>query len=431
MGSRFSLPTLAIILGLIGLSFGAFYIARMPRNLTIAVGPAGSETHKYVEGLAEAGFEAKDRIRLKVITTDGADASARFLDERKADLAVVRSDYTLPASGQTLIVIAKRSVLLLAPQRRGSVQKLSDLKNKKVAVVRTTDPNVPLVRRLLSVADLEDKDVTLIEADLADLPELMGTGRVDAAIAIVVPSSPVVTSIIPKILQRLPNGLKVLPLDEAQTASDRILGVETVDIPAGALGTGRPAEEIESVAISYRIMARRTMSEDLAGRVAKSFFDLRSRLARKNPAAFNIEAPDEKTGARIAVHPGAAAHFEGESKTLFERYGEIIVTLLWGLSIVGSGVTALLHWAGQKRLRAGRTLIEEILFMTTAARNATAEELTRIEHRGDAIVAILTKQRQSVFASESTNESAGFALEHFRSVVSDARSRLDAAERED
>jgi TRAP transporter TAXI family solute receptor len=426
MSSRLSLPTLAIILGMIGLGFGAFYLARMPRTLTIAVGPAGSETHKYVASLAEAGFEAKDRIRLRIVTTEGAEVSARLLDEGKTDLAIVRSDYPMPAIGQTIIVIAKRSVLLLAPQKRGSIQKLSDLKGKRVAVVRFTDPNLPLVRKLLAVADLEEKDVTLIEADLADLPELMGSGRVDAAIAIVVPSAPAVTSVIPKILQRLPGGLKVVAIDEAQTASDRILGVETVDIPAGALGTGRPAEEIESVAISYRAMARRSMSDDLAGRVAKSFYDLRSRLSQKNPAAFNVEPPDQKTGARIAVHPGAAAYFDGETKTLFERYGEIIVTALWGFSIVGSGLTALLHWAGQKRLRVGRTLVEEILYMTTAARNADALELTNIEHRGDAIVAILAKQRQSVFASESTNESASFALEHFRSVVSDARTRLDA-----
>jgi TRAP transporter TAXI family solute receptor len=431
MASRLSLPAIAIVLGMIGLGFGGYFLARMPRTVTIAVGPAGAETHQYVEAIAEASVEARDRIRFKIIATGGAAESARLLDEGKIDIAVVRSDYQLPLSGQTIVVIAKRSLVLLAPkfptsQRRLNIQKLSDLKGKKVAVVRMTDPNIPTVRKLLSVADIEDKDVTLFESDLADLPELMGSGRVDAAIALVVPSSPAVTSMIPKLAQRFPSGLNIVALDQAQAISDRIVGVEIVDIPAGALGTGRPAEEIESVAITYRAMARKSMSDDLAGRVAKSFYDLRSRLSRKSQAGFMPEAPDEKMAGRISVHPGASAFFEGETKTLFERYGEIGVTLLWGLSIVGSGLTALLHWAGQKRVRVGQTLVDEIIHMTSAVRSADKNELTRIELRGDAIVATLAKQRQSAFASEATNESARFALEHFRSVVSDARSRLES-----
>jgi TRAP transporter TAXI family solute receptor len=424
MRSRFSLPTLAIILGLIGLGLGAYFLARMPRTLTIAVGPSGGETHRYVEAVALAGFEAKERIRLKVVTTDGAATSARMLEGGQADLAIVRSDFELPASGQTLLVIAKRTIVVLAPIKRNGIQKLTDLKGKRVAVIRLTDPNLPLVRNLLAVAEIGEKDITLSESELADLPDLMGSGRIDAAIAVVVPSSPVVTEIVPKIARRLAGGVRIVPIEEAQTAADRILGLETTEIPAGAFGTGRPAEETDSVAISYRVMARKSMSEDLAGRVAKSLYDLRSRLSRQNPVAFNAEPPDGKTGARIPVHPGAAAYFDGETKTLFERYGEAIVSGMWGLSIVGSGFMGFLSWAGQKRLRAGRTLVEEILHMTLQARTASEEQLDIIERRGDAIVALLVKQRDAAFGSESTLESAGFALEHFRSVVSDARTRL-------
>jgi TRAP-type uncharacterized transport system substrate-binding protein len=149
------LPVLAVILALIGVSFGVYFISRLPRTLTMAVGPAGLETHRYAEALAQAGIEARDRIRLRIITTEGAEASARLMESGKVDLAIIRSDYDLPTNGQSILVNTKRAVVVMAPQRaRGGIRKFDDLKGKRIAVVKVTDPNLPLVRRMLTVADI-------------------------------------------------------------------------------------------------------------------------------------------------------------------------------------------------------------------------------------------------------------------------------------
>jgi TRAP transporter TAXI family solute receptor len=423
MHKRSFLTILAVVLALSGVGFSAFFFARLPRTLTIAVGPAGLETHQYVNALAQAGFDAREKIRLKVITTDGAADSARLLDSGKVDLAIIRSDFELPANGETLLVNTKRAVVIMAPQKRGGIQKLSDLKGKRIAVAKLTDPNIPFVRRLLAVAEIGEGDATLIESDMTDLPELLGTGKADAAIAIVVPTARNFTDLVPQIARRLPGGLRIVPIEEAQTVSSRIIGVEPVEIPAGAFGTGRPREEVQSVAISYRTMARKTLSEDLAGRTAKSLYDLRTRVSRMLPIAYGAEPPDAKTGARIPVHPGAMAYFDGETKTLFERYGEAILSLLWGSSILGSGLAGFIAWAGRKRHGEGSQLIDEITTLTASARAASAADLARIEMRGDAIVANLARMRQNGHVSDGLMESAALALDHFRSVVETARNR--------
>jgi TRAP transporter TAXI family solute receptor len=424
MRSRTIFTVVAVLLGLSGLVFGAVFVSRLPRTLTLAVGPAGFATHRYAEALADAGREAKDRIQLKIVTTDGAGDSARLLETGKADLAIIRSDYQLPTNGQTLIVNTKRLVVVIAPQlRRGGIQKLGDLKGKRIAVARLTDPNVPLVRKMLAVADIGENDATLIECELADLPELFGAGRIDAAIAIIVPGQRSAADVMPKIAARLPNGLRFVPLEEAEAIANRIIGVETAELAIGTFGAGRPKEEVATVAISYRTMARASMSDVLAGQVAKSLFDLRTRVSRKVPIAFTAEAPDASTGARIPVHPGAAAFFEGESKTLYERYGEVILTALWGLSILGSGLTALIAWAMRNRQRDGALLLDEIARLTTAARDGPVGDLHGIETRMDQIVTELTRAGSSGQASSGVIESASLALDHFRSVVESARNR--------
>jgi TRAP transporter TAXI family solute receptor len=416
------LPVLAVMLALIGVSFGVYFVSRLPRTLTLAVGPAGLETHRYAEALAQAGIDARDRIRLKIVTTEGAEASARLMETGKIDLAIIRSDYDLPANGQSILVNTKRIVVVMAPQRaRGGIRKFDDLKGKRIAVVKVTDPNLPLVRRMLAVADIGEKDATLVEAELQDLPELLGSGKVDAAIAIVVPSAPTFTALVPEIAKRLPGGLRIVPLDEAQAIANRVNGVEIAEIPAGAFGAKRPVEEVATVAITYRTVARATMSEDLAGSVAKSLYDLRTRLNRTIPIAFTAEPPDGKAGARLPVHPGAMAYFDGESKTFYERYGEMLFTGLWGASILGSGLFAFVAWASRKRRGEGMGLIDEVVTLTSTARAASPDELQKIEARGDAIVASLAQLRQDGDISDALIESAALALDHFRSVVEGVR----------
>ena len=116
------------------------------------------------------------------------------------------------------------------------------------------------------------------------------------------------------------------------------------------------------------------------------------------------------------------AYFDGESKTFFERYSELIFTGIWGVFIVGSALTGFVAWANRKRQNEGKSLVDEIAVLTAATRSAaSAEDVAAIERRGDAIVAQLATQRQNGHVSEALIESAGLALDHYRSVLETAR----------
>jgi TRAP transporter TAXI family solute receptor len=424
MSRRSILTIVAVILGVAGLVLGGVFLARMPRTYTLAVGPAGLETHRYAEALAKVSAEARDRVRYRIVTTSGAAESARLLEEGKTNLAIVRSDYDLPANGQTLLVNTKRLVVAFAPQaRRGGLQTFADLKGKRVAVVRVTDPNIPLVRRLLAVAEIGEAEITLIEAEFSEVGDLFAANRIDAAIAVIVPAAPLPAEIIPQIAKRLPGGLRILPIPAAEAMAGRVLGVETAELPAGVFGAGRPQEEVQTVAISYRTMARSTMPNNIAGDIAKSLYDLRTRLSRVAPVAFTAEPPDGKTGARLPAHPGAVAFFDGESTTFMERYSEQLLMALWAVTLVGSLVTAFFAWVTRRAHDDGGQLLDEVLALTGEARDAPPERLRAIERRIDAIVADLARRRARGWASENMQEGAALALDHFRSVAEAARSR--------
>jgi hypothetical protein len=170
-------------------------------------------------------------------------------------------------------------------------------------------------------------------------------------------------------------------------------------------------------------MARSTMPNGVAEQVARSLYELRTRVARQSPVAFTAEPPDAKTGARIPVHPGATAYFDGEAQTFFERYGELMLTVLWGGTLVATGISAFLAWAFRRSHDNSGKLLEEVLALTTQARDAPASGLADIERRVDAIVGELARQRAGGLITENASDSASLALDHFRSVAEAARAR--------
>jgi TRAP transporter TAXI family solute receptor len=418
----------AFVLALIAGSVGAWYWLSLPRVVTLVAGKDGSETNRFAVALSKAATEARSPIRFTILMSSGAEESGKLLETRKTDLAIVRSDLELPPSGQALIINTKRALVLLAPQKRGNITGLSDLKGKRIGVVRWTDPNVPLVRKVLEVADIKEADATVTQIEGLEAADLMAANKLDAIAIVAQLTAPILTEIVLKLNRKVPGGVKVIGIDEAQAIANRVVGVETFDIPAGALGTGRPEEEADTIAVSYITMARSDMSEDLAGRVAKTIMDLRSRVGRQLPQAFASEAPDGDSESRIPVHPGATAHFEGESKTLFDRYSEPVLTGFGVLSILGSALTGLFAWMQGKQQSAASRMLEELAELTTQARGAgSVAELDEIDAKGDALVAKLSQEAGESESAAALLQGTGVAMDQLRYVLDGARRRVAEA----
>jgi TRAP transporter TAXI family solute receptor len=415
----------AVTLALIAGSIGAWYWLTSPRIVTLVAGKEGSETHRLAAALSKASTEARSVVRFRVIVSTGAEESGRFLEERKADLAIVRSDLELPPSGQTLVINTKRALILLVPQKRGNIAALSDLKGKRIGVVRWTDPNIPLVKKTLEIAEIKEADATVTQIEGLDAADLMATNKIDAIAIVAQLTAPILTEIVLKLNRKVPGGVKLIGIDEAQALANRIQGVETFEIPAGSLGTGKPDEETDTIAVSYMTMARADMSEDMAGKIAKTIMDLRSRVGRQLPQAFAAEAPDGDSESRIPVHPGATAHFEGESKSLFERYSEPVLTGFGVLSIVGSALTGLFAWMQRNQRSAARQMLEEMAGLIGEARNVqSARDLDDIERKADALAAKISQEAGDNENAAATLQGAGLAMDQLRYVITVARSRV-------
>src|SRR5215510_12395168 len=139
--------------------------------------------------LKEKGFLerelAKDNIAVRWVQTVSSSNALQFLNAGSIDFGSTAGSAALVAKVngnpiKSVYVYSKPEWTALVTAKDSKITKVADLKGKKIAMVRGTDPHIFAVRALLA-AGLTDKDVTpVLVQQHADGGNLLIRGDVDA-----------------------------------------------------------------------------------------------------------------------------------------------------------------------------------------------------------------------------------------------------------
>src|SRR3569623_1508845 len=135
------------------------------------------------KGLLEKEF-AKDGISIVWVQSAGSNKELEFLNAGSIDFGSTAGSAALVAkiNGnpiKSIYVYSRPEWTALVTGKDSKITKIEDLKGKRVAVTRGTDPHIILVRALLS-AGLPDKDITPVLLQHADGKTALIRGDVDA-----------------------------------------------------------------------------------------------------------------------------------------------------------------------------------------------------------------------------------------------------------
>ena len=135
------------------------------------------------KGLLEKEF-AKDGIGIRWVQTLGSNKALEFLNAGSIDFGSTAGSAALVAkiNGnpiKSIYVYSQPEWTALVTRKDTAINKIEDLKGKRVAVTRGTDPHIFLVRALLSVG-LTEKDITPVLLQHADGKTALVRGDVDA-----------------------------------------------------------------------------------------------------------------------------------------------------------------------------------------------------------------------------------------------------------
>src|ERR1700692_2573086 len=166
----------------------------MPAGLARAAGrpkkiPIDWATYKPVsmvlkdKGLLEKEFE-KDGVGIRWVQTLGSNKALEFLNAGSIDFGSTAGAAALigKINGnpiKSIYVYSRPEWTALVTTKDSKINSVADLKGKRVAVTRGTDPHIFLVRALLG-AGLSEKDITPVLLQHADGKTALIRGDVDA-----------------------------------------------------------------------------------------------------------------------------------------------------------------------------------------------------------------------------------------------------------
>ena len=180
--SRRSILASAIMVGL--LPSTALFAADKPSTINIDWATYNPVSMVLKEkGLLEKEF-AKDGIAIRWVQTLGSNKALEFLNAGSIDFGSTAGSAALVAkiNGnpiKSIYVYSQPEWTALVTRKDSPIAKIEDLKGKRIAVTRGTDPHIFLVRALQSVG-LTEKDITPVLLQHADGKTALIRGDVDA-----------------------------------------------------------------------------------------------------------------------------------------------------------------------------------------------------------------------------------------------------------
>jgi TRAP-type uncharacterized transport system substrate-binding protein len=358
-----------------------------PVTLTLAVGSIDGEAASAMSTIANQLASDGASVRLKVIDTGTAIESGKQFAAGNVDLAAVRGDVGDLSQAQAIVVLSHVTVLLIAPP--GSpIDGIDKLKGRTVGVLGG-EANAKIVDVLNNAYDLARNKTVFKNLSLQDARQAVQSKQVSALLVVI----PLTEKYLTLVKGFFPQGTKatpvLIPIDAAAAIVDANRAYESFDVPKGTLRGSPPVpdDDLTTLRTSLYLVARKSLSADVATSLTQSILKVRRELLRENPLFAQITAPSTDADAYLPVHPGALAVYNGTTQSFMDEYSNYIYL---GPMILG-GIASVLAAAwkflgiGQPQFREGP--LDTLYGLARRIRKVNSDsELSGIEEEIDNIL---------------------------------------------
>src|SRR5450631_3174512 len=419
---RFFLVVVALAVAAGAGLFGYRYYTH-PVTLTVAVGSIDGEAAKAMTAIASQLVSINAPVRFKVIDTGTALDASKAFAAGKVDLAVVRGDVGDLSQGGSVVVVAHVVALLVAPPG-SSIDSVQALKGHTVGVIGG-EANTKLVE-VLSKEYGFDRTKVFKDVALADARHALQSKEV-SALLVVIPLSEKYLSLVRGFFQQ---NAKTSPVLISIESAGAIAGAEraydSFDVPKGTLRGAPPVPEddLTTLRTSLYLVANKKLSSDLVATLTQTIMSVRRDLMVEQPIFAQITGPSTDPDAFLALHPGAAAFYNGTTQSFMDEYGNWIYLtpmILGGIATALAGAWKFLG-IGQPESEAP---LDALYALSRRIRKADTEaELSDIE---DEIDRILAAQRAKAAAGDEDAVDAttlNVAAHRLENLIHDRRALL-------
>jgi len=378
---------IVLLAGLVGVALGAGIVAyryySKPVTLSLAVGSFDGEATKVASIMAGRLDAAKSAVRINIVPTDSVLDSAKLFAAGKTDLAIVRADVGDLSQARSVVLVNK-SVLMILALPGSALTSIEKLKGHTVGVVGG-EINQKIVDALKKEYDLADK-INFKSIAPADVPRAIQSKEASAFL-VVVPLNEKYLSLVRRFFRDNRNTFPTLiPVESAGAIADVEGAYESFDIPLGTLRGNPPVPDADltTLRVGSYLVANKKLDADVITTLTQALISARNDLVRDQPLLAGIAAPDTDPDAYIAVHPGAAAYYNGTQQSFMDKYSNWIYLTPMVLGALASIFAAAWRFLGIERTDP-EAAMKTLFALPRRIREVQSDaELTAIESEVDA-----------------------------------------------
>jgi hypothetical protein len=367
----------------------AFHFVRPapPDTITMASGPEGSSLWNYAERYRK--ILARNRVKLKILPTEGTLDNLKKLADAKADVGFVQGGLSNLANTGDLVSLGSVFYEPVAVFYRGApLERLAELKGRRIAVGQEGSGTRILALSLLKANGIEPKGATrLLDLQGKDAEVALIKGTVDAAFLMGDSATP---ASMRELLHA--RGIRIFDFAQGDAYVRRFTYLSKLELPPGSLDLGRnvPMKSLTLIAPTVELIARRDLHPALSDLLIEAARELHGRAtliqrAGEFPSPLEHEYPIGSDAARYYKSGKSIAyrHLPFWAASLVDRalvvLLPIILVLIPGLRLVPT----LYGWRTKSRIY--RRYGELMALERAAMAQPTSEQRTELLKRLDDI----------------------------------------------
>jgi hypothetical protein len=262
-----------------------------------------------------------------------------------------------------------------------SITSIAKLRDHTVGVAGG-EINRSVVEALKKEYDLTHSNVTFKNIAPTDLRRAIQAKEV-AAVIVVVPLTDRYLTLVKGLFREGATSAPVLiPIDSAGAITDAKGPYESFDIPKGTLRGSPPVpdDDVTTLRVPYLLVANRHLDQELVAELTKRVMAARRDLASQEPLIAGMATPSLDADAYIAVHPGAAAFYNGTEQSFMDRWGNVIYLTPIVFGALASVFAAAWRFLGIRNRDATQGTLERLCALREHIRDLEDEaELRKIE----------------------------------------------------
>jgi len=368
-------------------------------KLTFTSGSEGGLYLPLARAMAKAVQDDHPHIQLQVVESPGSQANLGRLERGEADLGLAQNDSKGDDTIRTLAPIY-RDVLHFVVRRDSGIERLSDIRGRRVSVSKEGSGTEVVVRELTRHYGITYDDFEPAFLPPTEAAEQLIAGKIDAMIFMVGLKSPVCEQVVASGQVQL-IGLGSPGVDQGEVAGFRLEYpfVEAFIIPVSTYAGGRgdaigePESPVATVAARTLLVSHRSLPDEAARAITETIFNSRAELIQTHQTAAQLTERFDPMVLHFPVHPGAQAYYDRNEPPFLVQYAELMAFLLSAVIAAFAAFTAIKSWVvrtKKNRIDLYYARLEKILDHLEASASLPPDEL-------DEIAADLAEIRRTAF----------------------------------